>query len=62
VVWSGSKLAVEQVKTWYWFGDTWINSVAVGDVDGDGVREVVTGGLYHDGARYIAQLTKWSIG
>jgi len=62
VVWSGSSLAVEQVKTWYWSGDTWINSVAVGDADGYSYPEIVTGGLYNDGARYCAQLTKWSVG
>jgi hypothetical protein len=58
-VWSGSSLAFENVKTWYWTGSTFINSVAVGDVDGDGSQEVVTGGYHYDGTRYRAQLCVW---
>jgi len=58
-VWDGATLTVEHVTTWYWFGDTHINSVAIGDVDGDGSVEIVTGGNYHDGTRDVAQLAVW---
>ena len=58
-VWSSS-LALENVKTWFWNGNTVINSVAAGDVDGDGVVEVVTGGYYNDGVRKVAQLIAWT--
>ncbi len=60
VVWSASDLSVEQVISWYWTSDTDISSVAIGDVDGDGQQEIVTGGSYHDGVRHNAQLCVWS--
>jgi hypothetical protein len=59
VVWTGASLALESVKTWYWTDDTVINSVAVGDVDGDGKVEIVTGGCYDDGTCDVAQLCVW---
>ena len=36
IEWNGANLAVEDVTGWYWTGNTVINSVAIGDVDGDG--------------------------
>jgi hypothetical protein len=45
-VWTGSTLALEGVKTWYWVGDTYIKSVACDDVDGDDQTEIITGGFY----------------
>ena len=60
VEWNGADLAYERHATWYWTGNTVINSVALGDVDGDGQVEVVTGGYYHDGTRNVAQLVEWN--
>jgi hypothetical protein len=59
VVWDGSTLTIKNVKTWYWTGTTEILSVALGDVDGDGKQEIVTGGCYWDGTRFNAQLCVW---
>jgi hypothetical protein len=58
-VWDGATLALENVKTWYWMDSAEIWSVAVGDVDGDGQQEIVTGGRYHDSPRDVAQLCVW---
>jgi hypothetical protein len=60
VVWTGSSLVVKRFTSWYWHGDTSINSVAVGDVDDDGQTEIVTGGYYFDGSRDVAQLVVWA--
>ena len=60
IVWNGSSLTPERLITWYWTANTTINSVALGDVDGDGQTEIVTGGSYFDGSRQIAQLCVWN--
>ena len=57
---TASALTVENVKTWYWTTNTYIESVAGGDVDGDGKVEIVTGGYFRDGTRNDAQLCVWN--
>jgi hypothetical protein len=57
--WNRSDLALEDVATWYWTGDTEINSVKIGDVDNDGSAEIITGGYFNDGVRDVAQLVVW---
>ena len=57
IVWNGSTIVAENVKTWYFTSNTYISSVASGDVNGDGFAEIVTGGKYFDGTRYNAQIT-----
>jgi hypothetical protein len=59
-VWNGATLGLEKVQTWTWNMHTVVESVAAGDVDGDGKAEIVTGGHYFDGTRYVAQLCIWS--
>jgi hypothetical protein len=58
-VWNGSDLTLKGVTTWYTIYDTQISSVAIGDVDGGGHVEIVTGGYYYDGLQYVAQLCVW---
>ena len=60
VVWNAANLALNNVVTWYWTGDTEINSVAVANVTGGTALNIVTGGSFFDGARNIAQLVEWN--
>ena len=60
IEWTGSSLAVDRLQSWYWYGNTVVNSVALGDVDGDGQVEVVTGGYFNDNTRNVAQLIEWT--
>jgi hypothetical protein len=59
-VWDGASLAFENVQTWWWTGNTVIESVGVGDVDGDGGVVVVSGGWFWDGSHFNSQLCIWS--
>ena len=56
---NGSDLNLEDTQAWQWGSGTWINSAAIGDVDGDNPKEIVTGGHYYDGEHNNAQLTVW---
>ena len=38
VVWNATTMQPQGLTSWYWTSDTQINSVAVGDVDGDRIR------------------------
>jgi len=59
IVWSGSILATENIKTWYWTGNTSIYAIAAGEMNGDSQTEIATGGSYYDGNRQVAQLCLW---
>jgi hypothetical protein len=41
-------------------GNTGVNNMKAGDVDGDGISEIVTGGFAFDGQKVNAQLRVWS--
>ncbi|MCJ7763269.1 VCBS repeat-containing protein [Candidatus Bathyarchaeota archaeon] len=41
-------------------GNTIVNNVKAGDVDGDGAKEIVTGGFTYDGEQVNAQLKIWN--
>jgi hypothetical protein len=59
-VWNSATLALINVVTWFWTSETQISSVAIGDVNGDGNMEIVTGGSYFDGAFFNSQLAIWN--
>jgi hypothetical protein len=60
VIWNSATLAPIASTSWYWVNDTQVTSVAIGDVNGDGKTEIVAGGSYFDGTRWIAQLSVWN--
>ena len=45
VFFSVSTFGLKELTSWYWTSNTVINSVASGDVDNDGFKEIVTGGI-----------------
>jgi hypothetical protein len=59
-IWNGTTLAVEKAVTWLWGTNTYVSSVAIGDVNGDGLPEIVTGGAYFDGTKYISLMHVWT--
>jgi hypothetical protein len=59
-VWNAITLSVEAFQSWFWTSNTYINSIALGNITGGTGLEIVTGGAYFDGTRYIAQLHVWN--
>ena len=60
-VWNGATLAVEEVQAWYWTSQTLkyvllLSVMLMAMV----LIEIVTGGSYNDGTRWIAQLLVWN--
>jgi len=59
--WDGATLTLEHSEEWFTIDDTCVYSVFAGDVDGDGVVEIVTGGEAYDGTRNNGQLRIWAL-
>ena len=69
--WNGQKLSLKAVKTWQLAGgtaktiaggnqgNTAVNNVKAGDLDGDGRKEIVTAGFAYDGVNVNAQVKVW---
>jgi hypothetical protein len=70
--WNGEELSLKANEEWQLVensyalniaggvqGNTMVNNVKVGDVDGDGIPEIVTGGFAYDGENVTAQLRIW---
>jgi hypothetical protein len=71
--WDGEELSLEGSKEWCTIeegfgvdiagnplGNTVVNNVKCGDVDDDGIVEIVTGGFTYDGEKVDAQLAIWN--
>lgn len=61
VTWNGADLSYEDVAIWYWTSDTCVNSIVIGNTDGDIYSEIITGGYFYDNTRNCAQTTIWEI-
>ena len=59
IVWNPATLTVQTLTSWFWTGDTEINSVAVANVTGGASLSIVTGGDFFDGLRSNSQLIVW---
>jgi 4-amino-4-deoxy-L-arabinose transferase-like glycosyltransferase len=59
-VWNGQNLSPEKTTCWATLGNTTINSIAINDIDKDGLVEIIVGGYYLDGDREISQITVWN--
>jgi hypothetical protein len=59
-IWNGSTLGVIGYAEWFTTNDTMISSLAIGDVNGDSVNEVVCGGSFYDNTIWNAQIVVWN--
>ncbi len=71
--WNGEELSLKANEEWRLVensygltiaggiqGNTVVNNVKVGDVDGDGIAEIITGGFTYNGKNVTAQLRIWT--
>jgi hypothetical protein len=60
IVWNGVTLVAQADKEWLWGTDTQVSGVAIGDVNTDGLKEIVTAGSFSNGVSWIGQLIVWN--
>jgi hypothetical protein len=60
VVWNGSSLAPERAMSWNWGVNTWVSSVAVGNVTGGKSLDIVTTGKYSTATNDLGMLIVWN--
>ncbi|MEM3577666.1 MAG: hypothetical protein QXX51_04340 [Candidatus Bathyarchaeia archaeon] len=58
--WDGADLTWKASTKWYTYLDTYSVDAAVGDIDSDGKKEIVTIGKQFNGENYYSQLRIWS--
>jgi hypothetical protein len=71
--WNGEELSLKADKKWQTvagyaqniaggvLGNTFVHNIKVGDVDGDGTPEIVTGGFSYDGTGVNSQVKVWNL-
>jgi hypothetical protein len=59
-VWNAVTLVLERSTGWFWVSDTTVSSVAVANITGSLGLDIVTGGAFFDGTRWIAQSIVWN--
>ena len=60
IVWNGITLVAQKDVEWLWGTNTQVSSVAIGDVNNDGLNETITGGDYNNGVSETGQLIVWN--
>ena len=60
VVWNGTSLAPLSYRDWLWGQNTYVSSVALGNITGGNSLDIVTGGYYNDGSLNNAQVISWN--
>ncbi len=60
IVWNGSSLAPERAMSWNWGVNTWVSSVAVGNVTGGTSLDIVTTGKYSTATNDFGMLIVWN--
>lgn len=57
--WNGTTVTLEVGQEWRELGNTRVYSLTIDDVDEDGTKEIVTGGVANDGTNNNGQLRVW---
>jgi hypothetical protein len=60
VILNGATMAIQTYKDWLYGQNTFVNSVAVGNLTGSKALDVVTGGYFDDGVRTNGQIGSWN--
>jgi hypothetical protein len=60
LVWNATTLTVERGTGWYWINDTTVTCITLANITRGVGLDIVTGGSYFDGTRWVAQVIVWN--
>jgi hypothetical protein len=60
IVLNAATLVAQKDVEWLWGTNTQVSAVAIGDVNNDGLKEIVTVGEFFNGASWIGQIIVWN--